>query len=68
MPTSPAVMPTRTYLNNDTSLMSWLFTRDHKRIALMYIAGVTFFFGIGGFFAGLIRLELVTPVGDLLSD
>ena len=68
MSTPTAGMPSISYLNTKTTLMSWLLTRDHKRIALLYIAGVTFFFGIGGFFAGLIRLELVTPVGDLLSD
>ncbi|MBS1819267.1 MAG: cytochrome c oxidase subunit I [Acidobacteria bacterium] len=68
MSSSTAVMPTNTYLNAATTLKSWLLTRDHKRIALMYIAGITFFFGIGGFFAALIRLELVTPAGDLLTD
>ena len=68
MPSSTAVMPTTSYLNSTMTIKSWLLTRDHKRIALMYIAGVTFFFGIGGFFAGLIRLELVTPAGDLLTD
>jgi cytochrome c oxidase subunit 1 len=68
MSSSTAVMPTTTYLNSTTTLMSWLLTRDHKRIALLYIAGITLFFGIGGFFAGLIRLELLTPAGDLLSD
>jgi hypothetical protein len=30
--------------------------------------GVTFFFFIGGAFAVLIRLELATPAGDLVSD
>ena len=61
-------MPTNTYLNNALSLKSWLLTRDHKRIALMYLAAVTFFFLTGGFFAVLIRLELTTPAGDLLTD
>ncbi|MGC4081108.1 MAG: hypothetical protein QM736_03095 [Vicinamibacterales bacterium] len=61
-------MPTNTYLNSSTTLISWLLTSDHKRIALLYIAGITFFFGIGGIFATLIRLELVTPAGDLMTD
>ena len=47
---------------------SWLLTRDHKRIALMYLAAVTFFFFVGGAFAVIIRLELATPAGDLVSD
>ena len=68
MSSNTAAMPTSHYLNNGTTLKSWVLTRDHKRIALMYIAAITFFFGIGGFFAGLIRLELLTPAGDLLSD
>jgi cytochrome c oxidase subunit I len=68
MSSSTAVMPTTSYLNNGTTLKSWLLTRDHKRIALMYLVAVSFFFAIGGIFAALIRLELATPAGDLLTD
>lgn len=57
------------YLNHEYGIRSWLLTTDHKRIALLYLASITFFFFIGGFFALLIRLELLTPAGDLvLSD
>jgi cytochrome c oxidase subunit 1 len=62
------VFPPRHYLNERYGVWSWLLTRDHKRIALLYLAAVTFFFFIGGAFAVLIRLELATPVGDLVSD
>ena len=62
------ILPPRHYLNDGYGIASWLFTRDHKRIALLYLAGVTFFFFIGGAFAVLIRLELATPVGDLVTD
>src|SRR6185369_5353640 len=55
------------YLNADYGIKSWLLTTDHKRIALLYLASVTFFFFIGGFFAMLIRLELLTPAGDLMQ-
>ena len=55
------------YLTHDTSIQSWLLTRDHKRIALLYLLSVTFFFTIGGVFATLVRLELLTPAGDFLS-
>jgi cytochrome c oxidase subunit 1 len=55
-----------TYLNRQYGIQSWLLTVDHKRIALLYLAGITFFFFIGGFFALLIRLELLTPAGDLV--
>src|SRR6201982_2884886 len=55
------------YLNKHYGVGSWLFTTDHKRIALLYLISITFFFFIGGFFALLIRLELLTPNGDLVQ-
>ncbi len=55
------------YLNQEYGVWSWLTTTDHKRIALLYLLSVTFFFFIGGFFALLIRLELLTPAGDLVQ-
>src|SRR5262249_44660178 len=61
-------METLNYLNNGHGLKSWLLTRDHKRIALLYLVSITFFFVIGGFFAMLVRLELLTPAGDLLTS
>ena len=60
--------PARNYLNDGYGIRSWLLTRDHKRIALLYLAGITVFFFIGGAMAVLIRLELATPAGDLVSD
>ena len=62
------LLPPRHYLNDGYGVESWLLTRDHKRIALLYLAAVTFFFFIGGAFAVLIRLELATPAGDLVTD
>src|SRR5271169_6234689 len=60
-------MPTKHYLNATYGIRSWLLTTDHKRIALLYLFSVTLFFFIGGFFAMLIRLHLLTPSGFLLS-
>jgi cytochrome c oxidase subunit I len=54
------------YLNAEYGIRSWLLTTDHKRIALLYLISITFFFFVGGFFALLIRLELLTPAGDLV--
>jgi cytochrome c oxidase subunit I len=54
------------YLNADYRLRSWLLTTDHKRIGLLYLLSLTFFFFVGGFFAVLLRLELLTPAGDLV--
>ena len=56
------------YINAQYGLKSWLLTRDHKRIALLYLASITFFFFIGGLYAMMIRLELLTPQGDLLHS
>jgi cytochrome c oxidase subunit 1 len=55
------------YLNASHGLASWLLTRDHKRIALLYLVTITVFFFIGGLMAIGIRLELVTPAGDFVS-
>ncbi len=55
------------YLNVDYGIRSWLFTKDHKRIALLYLAVVTGMFFLGGLFALLIRLELLTPGPDLVQ-
>ena len=60
-------MDTLNYLNNGHGLKSWLLTRDHKRIALLYLVSITVFFAIGGLFAMMVRLELLTPAGDLLA-
>ena len=56
-----------TYLNKEYGIKSWLLTVDHKRIAMLYLMSITLFFFIGGFFALLIRLELLTPAGDLVQ-
>jgi cytochrome c oxidase subunit 1 len=56
------------YLRAGHSLSSWLFTTDHKRIAILYLISITFFFFVGGAAAALIRLDLLTPAGDLLTN
>ncbi|MFY9549977.1 MAG: cytochrome c oxidase subunit I [Thermoanaerobaculia bacterium] len=55
------------YLNASYGVKSWLLTTDHKRIAILYLIGVTFFFALGGIAAALIRLELLTPAGDVFQ-
>ena len=56
------------YLNTDFSIRSWLLTTDHKRIAILYLISITFMFFVGGFAATMIRLELLTPYGGLMSS
>src|SRR5438309_2317810 len=57
----------KNYLTADYRLRSWFLTTDHKRVAILYFAGITLFFFVGGAAATLIRLELATPAGDLVS-
>jgi cytochrome c oxidase subunit 1 len=56
------------YLNAAYGIRTWLLTTDHKRIALLYLISITLFFFLGGLFAVLIRLELLTPPGDLVQS
>src|SRR5260370_18377156 len=63
----PRVQSSRSYLNADYGWKSWLFALDHKRIALLYMVSITFFFVIGGFFAFLMRLHLIEPQGALVQ-
>jgi cytochrome c oxidase subunit 1 len=63
-----AATPHSNYLTDGYGLKSWLLTRDHKRIGLLYLISVSAFFVLGAVFAGLIRLELMTPAGDLVES
>jgi cytochrome c oxidase subunit I len=56
------------YINNGYSVSSWLLTKDHKRIALLYLITVSAFFLLGGLYAAAIRIELLTPSSDLLES
>jgi len=58
---------TESYLGSEFNLKSWLLTFDHKRIGILYLLTVTFFFLMGGIGAMLIRLELLTPQADILQ-
>jgi len=48
------------YLTHSRGLMSWLFTLDHKRIGLMYMAVILASFLLGGLFALALRTELIS--------
>ncbi|MCL4851729.1 MAG: cytochrome c oxidase subunit I [Bryobacteraceae bacterium] len=67
VPVEPAVEAPRNYLNASYGVKSWLLTTDHKRIALLYLVTITILFFLGGAFAVMIRLELATPQGDLMT-
>jgi cytochrome c oxidase subunit I len=57
----------KNYLNAEYGIKSWLLTRDHKRIALLYLVSISIFFALGGVYAIAIRLELLTPAGDVFG-
>src|SRR3979411_1617306 len=64
-------MPHEDYLNATYGIRSWLLTTDHNRKTLpwlrLWLGSVTFFFFIGGVFATMIRIHLLTPTGALVT-
>ncbi len=56
------------YLNASKGLKSWLVTLDHKRIAIMYLVAVSVALLLGGFWAVLLRTELLGPRDMILSN
>jgi cytochrome c oxidase subunit I len=60
--------PGENYLNNAYGWKSWLFTVDHKRIGILYLISVTFFFMFGMAAAALVRYNLIAPTGMLTPD
>ncbi|HEY1191943.1 MAG TPA: cbb3-type cytochrome c oxidase subunit I [Gemmata sp.] len=67
VPVEPEPKPVN-YLNVSHTIWSWLFTVDHKRIGLLYLGSITVFFILGGIFAALIRTNLLTPNGAILTE
>lgn len=63
----PEENPEKHYLNQETGLWAWLTTVDHKKIGLMYLASIAFFFLIGGILAMVIRTELFTPAQTFID-
>ena len=56
------------YLNVDLGVKSWLLTTDHKRIGILYLWTILIFFVIASVAAAMMRLELLTPQGDLVTN
>ncbi len=55
------------YLKAGRGVKSWLFTLDHKRIGVMYLAAIIMAFFLGGVFALLLRLELLAPGKTIMT-
>ena len=43
-------------------------TTDHKRIGLLYLFSILFYFTIAAIAAALMRMELITPAGDMVTS
>src|SRR5436853_1941192 len=56
------------YLLEGGTLVSWLFTTDHKRIGVLYLYSILFYFTIAAITAALMRMELITPAGDMVTS
>src|SRR6202142_1964181 len=68
MATAVQTVERENHLNSNYGIKSWLLTTDHKRIGILYLISITAMFWLGGFFAMMIRVELLTPAGDLVSS
>lgn len=55
------------YLQAKKGIMSWLVTVDHKRIGIMYLVAVIFFFILAGLLAVAVRTTLWQPAGMLVD-
>lgn len=55
------------YLEGPHTLSSWLLTRDHKRIGLLFLGTIAIFFAIGGALALSVRLELMSTGQTIVS-
>jgi cytochrome c oxidase subunit 1 len=64
---APPPAPGVNYLNVAFGVRSWLLTKDHKRIALLYLVSVTVMFFLGGLAVTIVRLHLMTPEGSLVE-
>ncbi|HKK46313.1 MAG TPA: cbb3-type cytochrome c oxidase subunit I, partial [Balneolaceae bacterium] len=63
----PEENPENHFLNAKKGIWSWLTTLDHKRIGILYLCSITFFFFVGGLMALMIRTELWTPTKTFIQ-
>lgn len=58
----------KNYLTEGRTLKSWLLTTDHKRIGVLYLISILFYFTIAAIAAAMMRMELITPEGDMVTS
>jgi cytochrome c oxidase subunit 1 len=56
------------YLNHETGLWSWLSTKDHKRIGVLYCLSLAAVFLVAGILAIFMRAELASPEPQIVSN
>src|ERR671935_777331 len=64
----PGEFARENYLSVHHGVRSWLLTKDHKRIGLLYLFTILIFFLIASIAAALMRIELVTPQPKLVTS
>ncbi|MGH7940898.1 MAG: cytochrome c oxidase subunit I [Limisphaerales bacterium] len=66
VPPLPGPEPEENYLQAGHTVASWLLTHDHKRIGILYLLSILVFFFIAALAAAMMRINLLTPQGDLM--
>ena len=56
------------YLNHETTIWSWLSTKDHKRIGVLYCVSLALVFLVAGTLALFMRAELSAPGETIMSN
>lgn len=51
----------------EKGILSWILSTDHKRIGIMYLVSISFFFLVAGSIALMMRYELLTPHADFVQ-
>lgn len=63
----PAAEPGHSGVVWTAEINRWLFTVDHKRLGILYIAGGLLFFVVAGIMAVLMRIQLAVPRNDFIE-
>ncbi|MFI5311965.1 MAG: cbb3-type cytochrome c oxidase subunit I, partial [Gemmatimonadales bacterium] len=64
---APAFAPGQAASYESSGLWSWITTVDHKKIGILYLYTALAFFVVGGIEAAIIRWQLATPNGHVVT-
>jgi len=65
---SETVVQQPSFFQVKKGLFSWIFTLDHKRIGILYLYSIGFFFLVAAGLGILMRLELLNPGRDFIEE